>query len=229
MLHYLAGGLVIEVFKDFFDPSINNSLIVIGLLTIIVLLLGRGVKKLTPTEAPRGIYVLLELLVQFINKFCQDNFGKYWKRYAPYILTLALYLIIANAWGITGLRPPTASVNVTFAFSLTTFFLIHLTGITTRGFGKWFKGLLEPFPFMLPMNIMGELAVPISLGLRLFGNIFSGVIITGLIYGVLGWASPLVTPVIHAIFDLFFGAIQVVVFVMLTTIFISGQLDLEES
>lgn len=229
MSKLLAGGLSFTVFEDFFDPSINNSLIVMAILSITIILLGRGVKKLKPTEAPKGVYVFLEMIVSFVNKFSQDNFGKYWKVYAPYILTLALYLAISNMWGLTGMRPPTASTNVTFAFSITTFLLIHISGIVSRGWKAWGKGFMDPLAFMLPMNIIGELAIPISMGLRLFGNIFSGVIITGLIYGALGWFSPLITPVLHAIFDVFFGMIQVVVFVMLTTIFVSGQLDLEEN
>jgi F-type H+-transporting ATPase subunit a len=74
---------------------------------------------------------------------------------------------------------------------------------------------------------LGKLAVPVSLGLRLFGNIFSGVIITGLLYAFLGLAAPVIAPVFHAIFDVFFGLIQVVVFVLLVTIFTANSLASE--
>lgn len=228
-MFYLAGGIEITVFENFFNPSINNSLLLIGLLIISFLILGRGIKKLKPNEAPKGIYLVLEMVVQFVNRFTEENMGKYWRIYAPYILTLGLYLSFANMWGLFGLRPPTSSVNVTFSLSIITFIVIHVSGIASRGFIAWGKGFFEPLAFMFPMNIIGELAVPLSLGLRLFGNIFSSLILTGLIYGALGWVAPLVTPVFHAIFDMFFGLIQMVVFVMLTTIFVSGQLDLEEN
>lgn len=218
----------ITFFEEFLNPSIYSSILITTILVIVILLLGIGVRKQKATVPPKGIYMFLEIVVDGINSFCKENFGKYWKAYAPYILTLGLFLVVSNTSGLFGLRPPTASVNVTAALAIITFFMIHISGIATKGFKKYAKGFLEPIPFMLPLNIVGEFATPIALSLRLFGNIFSGLIITGLVYGVLGNFAVVVTPALHGIFDLFFGIIQAIVFVLLTTIFISGQLDLEE-
>jgi F-type H+-transporting ATPase subunit a len=169
----------------------------------------------------------VEVVVDFVNQFAKQHFGVHWKFYAPIILTLGLYLTFANTLGLFGVRPPTSSVNVTLGLSTLAFFLIQGTGMVSKGLKGYIKGLFEPLPFMFPLNIIGELAVPISLGLRLFGNIFSGVIITGLVYAALGNLSPLITPVVHAIFDVFFGLIQMVVFILLVTIFSSNSLASE--
>ncbi|XMB67565.1 FoF1 ATP synthase subunit a [Mycoplasmatota bacterium zrk1] len=218
----------ITIFETIFTPSIYSSLIITGLLSIVIILFGFRIKKLKPTDSPKGILMFLEVVVDFVNKFAKDNFGRYWKYYAPYILSLLLFLVFSNTAGLFGLRPPTASVSVTFALALVTFLLIHVSGILNKGVKKYAKGFLEPIAPMLPLNIIGEFAIPIALGLRLFGNIFSGLIITGLVYGVLGNMAFVVTPALHGIFDVFFGLIQAVVFVLLSTIFISGQLELEE-
>jgi F-type H+-transporting ATPase subunit a len=90
--------------------------------------------------------------------------------------------------------------------------------------GGYIKGFFDPVPFLAPLNIIGELANPVSLSFRLFGNILSGVIIMGLIYQALGFISPLVTPVFHAYFDVFSGLIQTFIFIMLTMVFISGAM-----
>jgi len=219
----------ITVFEEIFSPSIYSSILITAILSIVIIIFGLRIRKLKPTDPPKGMLMFLEMTVDFINGFCRENFGKYWKFYAPYILTLGLFLVVSNTSGLFGLRPPTASVSVTAALAIITFLLIHISGIMTKGVKEYAKGFLEPIAFMLPLNIIGEFAIPIALSLRLFGNIFSGLIITGLVYGVLGNYAVIVTPALHGIFDLFFGIIQAIVFVLLSTIFISGQLDLEEN
>ncbi|XMB86723.1 FoF1 ATP synthase subunit a [Mycoplasmatota bacterium WC44] len=218
----------ITIFKTIFAPSIYSSIIITSLLSIVIILYGLKIRKLKPTDKPKGMVMFLEIVVDFVNGFCKDNFGKYWKYYAPYILTLGLFLVFSNTSGLFGLRPPTASVSVTLSLAIITFFLIHISGILSKGVKKYVKGFMEPIAPMLPLNIIGEFAIPIALSLRLFGNIFSGMIITGLVYAVLGNLAFVATPVLHGIFDVFFGLIQAVVFVLLSTIFISGQLELEE-
>jgi len=218
----------ITVFEEIFTPSIYSSILIVSIMSIVIILLGLRIRRLKPTEPAKGIILILEMIVELINNFCKENFGKYWKFFAPYIMTLALFLMFSNTSGLFGLRPPTASVSVTFALALITFLLIHISGILTKGVKKYAKGFLEPIAFMLPLNIIGEFAIPIALSLRLFGNIFSGLIITGLVYSVLGGLSVAVMPFLHGVFDIFFGLIQALVFVLLTTIFISGQLELEE-
>jgi F-type H+-transporting ATPase subunit a len=219
--------MTIEYFQTWFTPGINTSILLVVLLSLMILLVHRKIRRYSPTDHATGILMGVEVVVDFVNQFAKQHFGVHWKFYAPIILTLGLYLTFANTLGLFGVRPPTSSVNVTLGLSTLAFFLIQGTGMVSKGLKGYIKGLFEPLPFMFPLNIIGELAVPISLGLRLFGNIFSGVIITGLVYAALGNLSPLITPVVHAIFDVFFGLIQMVVFILLVTIFSSNSLASE--
>jgi len=219
--------MTIEYFQTWFTPGINTSILLVVLLSLMILMVHRKIRRYSPTDHATGILMGVEVVVDFVNQFAKQHFGVHWKFYAPIILTLGLYLTFANTLGLFGVRPPTSSVNVTLGLSTLAFFLIQGTGMVSKGLKGYIKGLFEPLPFMFPLNIIGELAVPISLGLRLFGNIFSGVIITGLVYAALGNLSPLITPVVHAIFDVFFGLIQMVVFILLVTIFSSNSLASE--
>lgn len=219
--------MTIEYFQNWFTPGINTSILLVVLLSLMILFINRKIRRYAPTDHATGILMGLEVVVDFVNQFAKQHFGVHWKFYAPIILTLGLYLTFANTLGLFGVRPPTSSVNVTLGLSTLAFFLIQGTGMVSKGLKGYIKGLFEPLPFMFPLNVIGELAVPISLGLRLFGNIFSGVIITGLVYAALGNLSPVITPVVHAIFDVFFGLIQMVVFILLVTIFSSNSLASE--
>lgn len=220
--------MTVEYFQNWFTPGINTSLLLVVLLSLSILLLNQKIRRYAPTDHATGLLMGMEVIVDFVNQFAKQHFGVHWKFYAPIILTLGLYLTFANTLGLFGVRPPTSSVNVTLGLSTLAFFLIQGTGMVSKGLKGYIKGLFEPLPFMFPLNVIGELAVPISLGLRLFGNIFSGVIITGLVYAALGNLSPVVTPVVHAIFDVFFGLIQMVVFILLVTIFSSNSLASDE-
>jgi F-type H+-transporting ATPase subunit a len=220
--------MTVEYFQNWFSPGINTSLLLVLLLAFFILVMHRKIKRLAPTDHTTGMVMALEVVVDFINNFAKQHFGVHWKFYAPILLTLGLYLTFANTMGLFGVRPPTSSVNVTLGLSTLAFFLIQGTGMVSKGLKGYIKGLFEPLPFMFPLNVIGELAVPVSLGLRLFGNIFSGVIITGLVYAALGNLSPVITPVVHAIFDVFFGLIQMVVFILLVTIFSSNSLASDE-
>ncbi len=114
--------------------------------------------------------------------------------------------------------------------------MTHGFGIKSKGTGTYLKGFLEPFPALLPLNIIGELANPISLGFRLFGNIIGGLIIMNLLYGALAGLSgylgiPLpifqagIPAVLHIYFDLFAGLLQSFIFTMLTMVFVSMAMD----
>ena len=83
----------ITFFENIFAPSIYSSIIITIVLSIVIMILGMRIRKLKPTDSPKGILMLLELIVGFVNDFSKDNFGKYWKFFAPYMLTLAIFLI----------------------------------------------------------------------------------------------------------------------------------------
>ena len=169
--------------------------------------------------------MVAEILVDTIYNLTETTMGKRFKNFAPYIGTLILFIGVANISGLLGLRPPTADLNTTMALALMTFILIHFMGFKSKGIGGYLKGFMEPMPFLLPLNIMGELATPISLSFRLFGNIVGGLIIMTLVYDALGNFAVLVPAVLHAYFDLFAGLLQSFIFAMLTMVFVSLASD----
>lgn len=169
--------------------------------------------------------MVAEILVDTIYNLTETTMGKKFKNFAPYIGTLLLFIGVANISGLVGLRPPTADLNTTLALALMTFVLIHFTGFKSKGFFGYLKGFLEPIPFLLPLNLMGELATPISLSFRLFGNIVGGLIIMTLVYEALGSFAVIIPAALHAYFDLFAGLLQSFIFAMLTMVFVSLASD----
>lgn len=222
-----------EYLNNCVSDQIIASFVVIFLLCIACVLLGKKIDKLNPTDKIPKIITFLELITTLINNFVRFVIGeKRWKSFAPYILTVAIYLTFANLMGLTGVFvPPTSSWNVTLGLALITFFLIHSTGIRSTGLKKYINSYFSPIFLLFPVNLIGEVAFPVSLSLRLFGNILSGCVISIMVYGLaaqagwLGFLFLLATPFMHMIFDVFFGIIQVVVFVLLSTIFIGQKID----
>jgi len=124
--------------------------------------------------------------------------------------------------GLFGIKPPTSDFSVSLGIALTTFFVIQ--GHTIKKLGLWgyFKGYASPVPLLLPINIMERIMLPISLSLRLFGNIFAATMIMELLYGALtglNFIAAIGLPIpFHFYFDIFDGTIQMIIFVMLTMI-----------
>lgn len=210
------------------DTLVNTWIIVI-LLSIFAIYVNKKIKNAKVDEKPSGFLNFIELLVEGVESLVKSTMGPNRLGFAPYIGTLALYLVVANLFGLLGFTPPTSDYNVTFGLALITFILTQYYGMKSKGLGGYMKGFFEPMPFLFPLNVIGELANPVSLSFRLFGNILSGVIIMGLIYGALGsvvpFLAPFVTSVFHAYFDVFAGVIQTFIFVMLTMVFISMSME----
>lgn len=220
--------------------SSNFAIIAVSLIIIIfIIIVGIKLKKHDPNKPPKGILMVAEMLVTWTNGLCQEALGSRWKKFAPYVLFEGMFLLVANLSGLLGLMPPTANICVTLALGIVTGVIIHVAAIKYSGLKSYLKSYLDPISFMLPINIFSELVTPISMGLRLFGNIFSGTLVMTMVYYVLGqiwiWVipagyiiTPIITPILHAIFDVFLGFIQVYVFMLLTVVFIAGKIPEEE-
>ncbi|MBQ3253814.1 MAG: F0F1 ATP synthase subunit A, partial [Acholeplasmatales bacterium] len=167
-------------------------------------------------------------IVDLINNFIKQNIGIRWRAYAPWFLTLVILLYFSNASAVFFLDNPTGYLVVTTAFAFLSFMVIQISGIASNGVKGYLKGFLDPTPVMLPMNILSEFTLPLSLCLRLFGNVMSGAVISILLKKGFGWFSLPVMPFINAIFDLAFSAIQVAVFVILTIVFASQKISDDE-
>ena len=188
-------------------------------------------------KIPKGVQNVVEMLVDMINKFTIQTMGEDKKSFAPYMGTVMLFLAVGNLIGLVGLRPPTADLNTTFALSMLTFILIHYNSIKSSDIGNKIKGYFQPLPFLFPINVLGDIATPISLGFRLFGNIVGGLVIMSLLYGALASLSGMIglqsipifqagiPLVFHAYFDVFSGILQSFIFVMLSMVYISNAME----
>lgn len=188
------------------------------LVATISIVLTRTLKKV-PSKKQSAI----EILIEFINNIVEDTMGPGTKSFVPYIGALAIFLLFMNLTGLVGIEPPTKEYSVTIALAAVTFLVVQGYAIKKHGIKNYFKGFAQPIPVLLPINILERIMLPISLSLRLFGNIMAGVIILELVYEGLhkyffGLAQIGLPVPVHIYFDLFDGAIQMIIFVMLTMI-----------
>ena len=130
----------------------------------------------------------------------------------------------SKVW-IEFMRPPTADLAVTLSLALITFFMTQGFGLKAKGLKGWLKGFTEPVTLLTPINIIGEVANPISLSFRLMGNVLAGTIIMALYYGMLPMLAYIISPALHFYFDVFAGVLQSFIFVMLSMIYVSGAME----
>lgn len=191
---------------------------------------------------------LAEFLVETANKFVVGNMGESFRYFIPFVAALFSTSIVSNLISLIGLRSPTADLSTEAAWAIVVFTIITAQKIKTNGFGGYLKGFTTPIAVMTPFNILSELATPISMACRHFGNILSGVVINGLIYGALAVASsallgllipgvvgdvlakiPIldvgVPAVLSVYFDWFSGFMQAFIFCMLTVMYIANAAE----
>ena len=213
---------VVELFGEgsgfWLTESVIVQWIVILILLVIVLILTHNLKPVPETKRQ----VAAEMLVEFVRDAVHGTMGTKYNAYTPYIMTLLCYIMINNLMGLMGLRNPTADVSVTGTFAIMTFVLVQYNRAKTGKFKGYFKSFIEPLPFMLPFNIIGEVANPLALALRLFGNMIAGTVIGGLIYFALGNFAILVPAVASLYFDIFSAVMQSYIFIMLSMSYISS-------
>ena len=220
MIH---GLFSYELFGQTFWITTTHVAIFIVMLVILGFAVAARIAIRHASEYPTGFQNVVELLVETIDGMVEKSMGVHAKKFRNYIGTIFIFIFISNISGLFGLRPPTADYGVTLPLGLITFGLIQYNNIKYNKFGA-FTGLFKPLPFLFPINLIGEIAVPFSLSLRLFGNVLSGTVMMSLIYSLLskfaiGWPGFL-----HIYFDVFSGAIQTYVFCMLTMVFVSDKM-----
>ncbi len=222
-----------EFWRSFCDLStiskpVMSTLIITVVLCLVFILLSFKIKKVDPLKKTPLWLVPMMMLVEMMNNFIKQNIGKKWKTFAPWFLSIAIFIFFSNISAVFLLENPTSYIMITLALALTSFFVIQGAGIASNGFLGYLKGFIDPNPVMLPMNIISEISLPISLCLRLFGNIISGSVIALLIKGFAGWWAVPIMPVVNIVFDIGFGLIQTAVFVILSIIFTSMKIKDEE-
>lgn len=214
------------------SETVTVTWFIMAVIMVVTLMATRKMEKV-----PKGGQVVTEAIVSGVRTLTIQTMGEKNVNFTPYVGMLLFFVAFANLAGLIGLRPPTADVNTTMALAMMTFFMTHFFGAKTNGIGSYLKGFLDPIPLLLPLNIMGELANPISLSFRLFGNIVGGLIIMNLLYGALGGFTEMllgitipffqvgIPAVLHVYFDLFAGLLQSFIFAMLTMVFVSMAMD----
>ncbi len=222
------------------DINITQSAVTILAVTILLLVLARVATK-NLSKRPGRFQVIVEKLVSMLYNLVEETMGKHNLRFAPYIGTLFLTSIFSTLIGMTQIfRSATADLSVTLAWALVTTGMVWYWNIKNFGFGAWLKGFSEPIAVMTPMNVVSEVAQPVSMAFRHFGNVAGGNVLTALIYGALaglsnlalGWISAEVAmfpifqvgiPAFLSIyFDLFSGFVQAFVFSLLTMVYVGA-------
>ena len=231
-----AGGvdfMIHGVFSyDLFGQTVWITTTHVCVLIVFLIIIGfciaanRAVKH--ATEVPGAFQNVVELIVEMLDGMVGGVMGKQAVRFQNYIGTIFIFILFSNISGLLGLRPPTADYGVTFALGIITFTLIHFNKFKYQKVSGVLKGLCEPWPIWAPINIISDLAVPISLSLRLFANVLSGTAIMALIYALLSKVAIIWPAALHVYFDLFSGAIQTYVFCMLTMTYIADACNTGE-
>lgn len=186
---------------------------------------------------PGKFQLILETLYDFLDGTIEQMLGSWKKKYFSYIGPLFLFIFTSNIIGFfpipwfsvadghlsfaPAFRTPTADLNTTVGLALLTTIVFLKASIKSNGVLGYFKGFLDPIPVMLPLNIVGEIAKPVNISFRLFGNGFAGGVILGLLY--MGMPAGIPAP-LHLYFDLFSGLVQSYVFITLSMVYIQGSL-----
>ena len=201
-------------------PVPESVVVTWGIMAFLVLLSIFCTRKLK--KVPGKAQLVAELFVGFINKFTKNTIGEHWKSFAPYFGTIGLYIGCANLIGMFGITPPTKDLNVTAALAIMSALLIYGASFRFKGFKGGLHKFLEPMPLLAPINVMEVVIRPLSLCMRLFGNVLGSFIIMELIKLAI---PPVVPMALSMYFDVFDGIIQTIVFVFLTALFTQEALE----
>jgi F-type H+-transporting ATPase subunit a len=223
-----------------FGLAIDTDIVTSTLLAMFILLfLGFRMRAKVTDGVPGKLQVIWELIVDQVSELATSAMGPKGKRYVPIGVTLFLFILICNWIGFipSALHPgssaeilpaPTGDVNLPLAMALMVIVWVHIESFRARGFRGYFRHYTQPFKALLPINVIEEITKPITLTFRLFGNLFSG----GLMIAVMTTLLPIyVVPfgeIIWKPFDLFIGAIQAYIFMLLAILYFSFATSHEE-
>ncbi len=223
--------------------SVRNTWFVMAFIAFICWFLTRDLK----VHATSRRQIIAEFLVKKVNSLVTTNMGQRWLFFAPFIAALISICACSSLSSLLLLFAPTQDLSVLLGWALVVFVIITCNKVKANGVGGYVKGYFQPIPVMLPMNIISEIATPVSMAFRHFGNIASGTVISTLVYGALAAAShallsllpgalgqvfgqiPLLQVGIPAVlslyFDLFSSCIQAYIFCMLTMMYTAAAAE----
>ncbi|GHU60135.1 ATP synthase subunit a [Clostridia bacterium] len=210
-----------------FEIGVSNTMVVTWIIMAILVVSSIVIVRKMSAVSTSKAGGVVEILVETVNGLCKSSIGHLGKVYVPYIGTLLLFLGVANIitvfnfFPFINLYPPTKDINVTGGLAVMSIAVVIYSGFRYLGFKGWAKSLIKPTPVMAPFKIMEYGTKPLSLCLRLFGNILASFIIMELLYAV----APIVAAPFSAYFDLFDGLLQAFIFTYLTTIYIGEAVE----
>ena len=210
--------------------TIVNGWIVMAIITFLCFILSRNLSVRNPGKRQ----LVAESLVSMLYNMVKATMGERNLAFAPYIGTLFTFSIFGSLSSLTGMRAMTGDLNTTLGWALVTTVMVWVVSIRKNGFLGWLKSFIEPVPFILPLNLVSEISNPISMAFRHFGNIASGIVISGLIYQALAGLSSMILgpgaiPIFQVgipaflslYFDIWTGFLQAYIISMLTMVFVS--------
>lgn len=201
-----------------FPSELITMWILMAVLVILSIVGTRNMQRI-----PKGLQNILEYGVSALENFFADLMGvKRARKYLPFLMTFFLFILISNYSGLLpmaghlpGLKPPTSNVNVTGTLAVIVALSLFYFGIKEKGMG-YFKHFISPVPVLLPINILETFTRPLSLALRLFGNIYGEEMVVAVLLGLM----PILLPLPIQVLGVLFGAVQAFVFTLLAAIYI---------
>lgn len=213
---------------DFLGLNLSTTIIytwyIMAFIIIVALILRFTVIR-HMKDRPSGLQNVLELSVEAVKNYTHSTAHKLGNGMSDYIFTIAVYMICCAGLELFGLRTPTADATLTFALAIITFILINVLGFSKKGIVGRFKQLASPSPAILPIRLVTDLAVPVSLAFRLFGNMLGGMIVMDLLYSALGHNAIGIPSVLGLYFNVFHPLIQAYIFITLTLTFINEAIE----
>ena len=200
------------------SESVVVTWIIMAVLVLASILLVRNLK----VENPGKVQLALESAISWASDFFEGIIGKENRRYIPYLITVLLFLGVPNTIALLGFKPPTKDLNVTAALAIMSMCLIEFSGIRKNGLKHWVKHFASPVPVVAPIMILEVVIRPLSLCMRLFGNMLAGFVVMELLKTLV----PLLIPIpVSFYFDIFDGLLQAYVFVFLTALFMNEEME----
>ena len=228
-MEQIANGLLEELNCDtaftipvFGGIEVAESVVITWVIMAFMLILAICMTRNLKVQNPGKRQVILETAVCGLQNMVKGIIGEEGAGYVPYLVTVIVYIGISNIIGLFGMKPPTKDLNVTGALAIMSIILIEYSGIHAKGVKRWAKSFAEPVAVVAPLNVLEIFIRPLSLCMRLFGNVLGAFVVMELLKIIM----PAILPIPFSLyFDIFDGLIQAYVFVFLTSLFIKEAIE----
>lgn len=221
-MHLHTGTHVVE---QLFGMSVNMDTLYTTWLTAIIVFITVFAATRGRSLIPGGWQNVIEMVIEGLCSQFESNVGSKYRQVATVLLTLFLFIFTANQIGLLPTEhltaSPTNDVNTTLGLAIACSLITHFYFIKCKGFGHWFSHFFKPFPVFVVMNLLEEVSKPITLAMRLFGNILAGEILLEILYFLCPWLVPMIWIAV----SLFIGLVQAYIFTTLTSVYMKESID----